>query len=262
MNQEKMPEEWRRSLIIPIYKGKGGIQESGNYRGIKLIGHTTKIWEKIIEKRLRDETTIGEEQFGFMPRRGTGSALSPYLFDLVMDVVTQGIRDRSPGCMLFADNVILCSTRREVVEEKLKEWRREIENRGLKINMKETEYLILKNGENGERNLSEEEVLEVLFLSSDEEEPSISTYEAVSVLDDLHDAATWQEEEEEAQLLAANLEGEVADVIVSCASFSVACVLCSVSCASFSVSCILCSVSCASFSVSCASFSVSFRVSC
>ncbi|XP_068234267.1 uncharacterized protein [Palaemon carinicauda] len=34
-NQEKMPEEWRRSLIIHIYKGKGDIQEYGNYRGIK-----------------------------------------------------------------------------------------------------------------------------------------------------------------------------------------------------------------------------------
>ncbi|XP_068224392.1 uncharacterized protein [Palaemon carinicauda] len=51
-HQEKMLEEWRRSLIIPIYKRKGGIQEFSNYRGIKLIRHTMKIWEKIIEKRL------------------------------------------------------------------------------------------------------------------------------------------------------------------------------------------------------------------
>ena len=70
-SQEKMPEEWRGSLIIPIYKGKGDIQECGNYRGIKLISHTMKIWEKIIERRLREETTIGDEQFGFIPGRGT-----------------------------------------------------------------------------------------------------------------------------------------------------------------------------------------------
>ncbi|XP_068240164.1 uncharacterized protein [Palaemon carinicauda] len=74
-NQEKMPEKGRGSLIIPIYKGKGDIQECGNYKGIKLISHTMKIWEKIIEKRLRDETTIGEEQFGFMPGRGTVDAI-------------------------------------------------------------------------------------------------------------------------------------------------------------------------------------------
>ncbi|XP_068228054.1 uncharacterized protein [Palaemon carinicauda] len=60
-NQEKMPEEWRRSLIIPIYKGKD-IQECGNYRGINLIKYTMKIWEKIIEKRLRDEATIAQKE--------------------------------------------------------------------------------------------------------------------------------------------------------------------------------------------------------
>ncbi|XP_068240037.1 uncharacterized protein [Palaemon carinicauda] len=70
-----------------------------------------------------------------------------------MDVVTQGIRDQSPWCMLFADDVIPCSIRREVVEEKLEERRREMENRGLKISRKKTEYLRLKNGENGEVSL-------------------------------------------------------------------------------------------------------------
>ena len=59
--------EWRDSVIIPIYKEKGDIQDCGNYLGIKLMSHTMKIWEKIIDRRLREETTIGDEQFGFMP---------------------------------------------------------------------------------------------------------------------------------------------------------------------------------------------------
>ena len=29
------------------------------------------IWERIIDRRLREETSIGEEQFGVMPGRGT-----------------------------------------------------------------------------------------------------------------------------------------------------------------------------------------------
>ena len=58
-------------MIIPIYKEKGYIQDCGNYRGIKLISHTTKILERIIDRRLSEETTIGDEQFGFMPGRGT-----------------------------------------------------------------------------------------------------------------------------------------------------------------------------------------------
>ena len=35
--KEKIPTEWRGSVIIPIYKGD--IQDCGNYRGIKLISH-------------------------------------------------------------------------------------------------------------------------------------------------------------------------------------------------------------------------------
>ena len=40
-----------------------------------MISHTMKIWERVIDRRLREETTIGEEQFGFMPGRGTTDAI-------------------------------------------------------------------------------------------------------------------------------------------------------------------------------------------
>ena len=73
--QEKIPTEWRDSVIIPIYKEKGDIQDCGNYRGIKLLSHTMKIWERIIDRRLREDTTIGDEHFGFMPGRGTTDAI-------------------------------------------------------------------------------------------------------------------------------------------------------------------------------------------
>ena len=32
--EEKMLEEWRDSVIVPIYKDKGEIEVCGNYRGI------------------------------------------------------------------------------------------------------------------------------------------------------------------------------------------------------------------------------------
>ena len=34
--QEKIPEGWRNSLLLPIYKEKGDIQDCGNYRGDKV----------------------------------------------------------------------------------------------------------------------------------------------------------------------------------------------------------------------------------
>ena len=64
---ERMPEEWRRSVPIPIYKSKGDAQCCGNYRGIKLMSHTMKVWERIIETRLRDRVEISKQQYGFMP---------------------------------------------------------------------------------------------------------------------------------------------------------------------------------------------------
>ena len=30
---EKMPDEWRRSVLVPLYKGKRDIKECGNYQG-------------------------------------------------------------------------------------------------------------------------------------------------------------------------------------------------------------------------------------
>ena len=39
-----------------------------------------------------------------------GSSLSPYLFDMILDVMGRGIKEQPPWCMLFADDVVLCST--------------------------------------------------------------------------------------------------------------------------------------------------------
>lgn len=43
----KMPDKWRWSTMIPLYMNKGNIQNFNNYRGIKLLSHTLKIWERV-----------------------------------------------------------------------------------------------------------------------------------------------------------------------------------------------------------------------
>ena len=73
--QNKMPEECRDSVTVPIFNEKGDIQNCGNYRGVEMISHTMKIREIIIDRRLGEETRVGEEQFGFMPGRGTTDAI-------------------------------------------------------------------------------------------------------------------------------------------------------------------------------------------
>ena len=59
------------AVLIPIYKNKGDAQCCGNYRGIKLMSHTMKVWERIMEARLRDRVEITKQQYGFMPGKGT-----------------------------------------------------------------------------------------------------------------------------------------------------------------------------------------------
>ena len=70
-----------------------------------------------------------------------GSSLSPYLFDMTLGVMERSIKEQSPLCMLFADRIVLCSTRRDKVENKLDEWRRAMEERILKISRKKTVHL-------------------------------------------------------------------------------------------------------------------------
>ncbi|KAG5571647.1 hypothetical protein H5410_061413 [Solanum commersonii] len=71
----KMPDEWRWSTMVPLYKNKGDIQNCNNYRGIKLLSHTMKIWERVVEMRVRRGMSVLENQFGFMPGRSTTEAI-------------------------------------------------------------------------------------------------------------------------------------------------------------------------------------------
>jgi Reverse transcriptase (RNA-dependent DNA polymerase) len=66
----KIPDEWR-SILVPIFKNKGDIQSCTNYRVIKLMSHTMKLWERVIEHRLRKLTTISKNQFNFILGRST-----------------------------------------------------------------------------------------------------------------------------------------------------------------------------------------------
>jgi Reverse transcriptase (RNA-dependent DNA polymerase) len=70
-----MSDEWRRSILVLIFKNKRDIQSCTNYRGIKLMIHTMKLWERVIEHCLRKPTTVSKNQFSFMSGRSTIEAI-------------------------------------------------------------------------------------------------------------------------------------------------------------------------------------------
>jgi hypothetical protein len=70
-----------------------------------------------------------------------GSALSPYLFALVMDEVTRDIQGSITWCMLFTDDVILLDESRTGVDQKLELWRRTLEAKCFRLSRFKTEYM-------------------------------------------------------------------------------------------------------------------------
>ena len=75
VRERRIPEDWQRSILVPIYKGKGDPLECGSYRAIKLLEHVMKILEKVLERRIRQIVELDEMQFGFTPGRGTTDAI-------------------------------------------------------------------------------------------------------------------------------------------------------------------------------------------
>ena len=55
-------------------KGKGSVLDCGNYIGIKLMSHTMKLWERIIENRIREIVELRNIQFEF--RRGMSTTVN------------------------------------------------------------------------------------------------------------------------------------------------------------------------------------------
>lgn len=73
--RDGIPTEWRKSFLIPFFKNKGDIRLCENYRAVKLMSHTLKIWERVINNRLVRLTTLFENQCGFVTGKSATDAL-------------------------------------------------------------------------------------------------------------------------------------------------------------------------------------------
>jgi hypothetical protein len=71
-NKEKLPEEWKESIIVPIYK-KGDKTGCNNQRGVSFLPTMYKILSNILLSRLIPyaEEIIGDCQCGFRSTRST-----------------------------------------------------------------------------------------------------------------------------------------------------------------------------------------------
>ena len=62
------------SSLVPIFKGKGH-PLNPLLQGIKLLEHAFKLYEKVLDGRLRVVVDIDKMRYGFMPGRGTVDAV-------------------------------------------------------------------------------------------------------------------------------------------------------------------------------------------
>lgn len=74
----KIPEMWKRSTIVPLYKGKGDATDPNNYRGITLACNAYKVLTRLVANRLLEKCgeLIPKEQYGFIQGRSAEMAIT------------------------------------------------------------------------------------------------------------------------------------------------------------------------------------------
>ena len=64
-----------------------------------------------------------------------GSVLSPLIFSIVVDVVTEHAREGLLNEILYADDLVLMSESMDDLRERFQKWRSALEDKGLKVNV-------------------------------------------------------------------------------------------------------------------------------
>ncbi|KAK3565777.1 hypothetical protein QTP86_015040 [Hemibagrus guttatus] len=163
LESEKMPEEWRRNLE----KAYDRVPREELWYCMRKSGVAEKYVRVVQDMYERSRTVVrcavGQiEEFNVEVGLHQGSALSPFLFAIVMDQLSEEVRQESPWTMMFADDIVICSESREQVEENLERWRFALERRGMKVSRSKTEYMCVNEREgSGTVRLQGEEVKKV-----------------------------------------------------------------------------------------------------
>ena len=81
-----------------------------------------------------------------------GPTLSPLLFAIVVDVMTESVRNGLISQMLCASDLVLTSEMIEGLREKFWKWKEAFESKGLKVNLGKTKVVV--SGAEGEVTVS------------------------------------------------------------------------------------------------------------
>ncbi|KAK3570234.1 hypothetical protein QTP86_017146 [Hemibagrus guttatus] len=163
LESERMPEEWRRNLE----KVYDRVPREELWYCMRKSGVAEKYVRVVQDMYERSRTVVrcavGQtEEFKVEVGLHQRSALSPFLFAIVMDQLSEEVRQESPWTMMFADDIVICSKSREQVEENLERWRFALERRGMKVSRSKTEYMCVNEREgSGTVRLQGEEVKKV-----------------------------------------------------------------------------------------------------
>jgi len=47
--QGRIPDDWKSSILLPVFKGNGDPMECWSYRMVKLLEHAPKVMEHVFE---------------------------------------------------------------------------------------------------------------------------------------------------------------------------------------------------------------------
>ena len=67
-----------------------------------------------------------------------GSMLSPLLFAIVVDVISENAKEGLINEVLYADDLVLMSESMKNLKEKFLKWKEAFESNGLKVNLRKT----------------------------------------------------------------------------------------------------------------------------
>ena len=77
-----------------------------------------------------------------------GSVLSPLLFAIALDVISENARERLMNEILYANDLVLMSASIESLKKKFLKWKEAFESMELKVNLKNTKLIV--SGSKGE----------------------------------------------------------------------------------------------------------------